>query len=219
MPAPVRKAPALAALHNAGVVAIVRRIRAERIVPLARALGQGGVRAIEVTLNTEGAIDAIRALREALPDDALVGAGTVMTPDEVARAVDAGATFIVCPHTDDAVIEAARSRGVPAFPGAFTPTEIVRAWRAGAAAVKLFPASTGGPRYLREVRAPLGEIPIVPTGGVTLDNAAEFMRAGALAIGVGSSLTPPELIGHEDWPALTALAARFVAAVREGRAA
>ncbi len=209
---------ALSTIRDSGVVAIIRRVPPERIEPLARALHAGGVRAIEVTLNTEGAIEAIRRLTGMLPADAAVGAGTVMTAEEVAAAVGAGATFIVCPHTDEEVIRTCRERGVPVLPGAYTPSEIVRAWRAGAAMVKLFPASHGGPRYLREVRAPLSDIPIVPTGGVTLENAADFVRAGAVAVGVGSSLTPKERIAAGDWAGLTDLAAHFVGAVRQGRA-
>ncbi|HEY8370707.1 MAG TPA: bifunctional 4-hydroxy-2-oxoglutarate aldolase/2-dehydro-3-deoxy-phosphogluconate aldolase [Thermodesulfobacteriota bacterium] len=208
----------LDAIRETGVVAIVRHVPADRIGPLARALQAGGVRAIEVTLNTEGALEAIARLAAERPADVAIGAGTVMTAGEVASAVGAGATFIVCPHTDDEVIAAARERGVPVIPGAYTPSEIVRAWRAGAAMVKLFPASNGGPKYLREVRAPLADIPIVPTGGVGLDTAADFVRAGAVAIGLGSALTPRDRIAAGDWQAITDLAARFVAAVREGRA-
>jgi 2-dehydro-3-deoxyphosphogluconate aldolase / (4S)-4-hydroxy-2-oxoglutarate aldolase len=208
---------ALDDLRDPGVIAIVRRVPAERIAALAHALGQGGVRHIEVTLNTEGALEAIVRLRGALGPGAVVGAGTVMTPEAVADAVAAGAEFVVCPHTDEEVVRAARDRKVPVFPGAFTPSEIVRAWRAGATAVKLFPAGGGGPKYLREVRAPLSDIPLIPTGGVTLENAADFIRAGAVALGVGSALTPGETIARGDWPALTDLARRFVAAVRQGR--
>ena len=217
MPVRLDAHPALDAILGPGVVAIIRHVPAERITPLARALCEGGVRALEVTLNTEGALDAIRRLREVLPPDAAVGAGTVLSPEEVDAAVAAGATFIVSPHTDDGVIQAARRRGVPALPGAYTPSEIVRAWRAGASVIKLFPASQGGPRYLREVRAPLGDVPLLPTGGVTVESAADFVRAGAVAIGAGSALTPADRIAAGDWPALRDLAARFVAAVRAGR--
>lgn len=214
----MRSMQPLETVRESGVVAIVRHVPADRIGPLARALHAGGVRAIEVTLNTEGAVEAIGHLAAELPRDVAIGAGTVMTAGDVAAAVDAGAAFIVCPHTDDEVIGAARARRVPVLPGAYTPSEIVRAWKAGAAMVKLFPASNGGPRYLREVRAPLADIPIVPTGGVALDNAADFVRAGAVAIGVGSALTPRDRIAAGDWSAITDLAARFVAAVRDGRA-
>lgn len=208
---------ALTTIRESGVVAIIRRVPEDRIEPLARALHAGGVRAIEVTLNTDGAIAAIGRLARAFGRDVAVGAGTVMTAEDVGAAVDAGATFIVCPHTDDDVIAASRDRRVPVLPGAYTPSEIVRASRAGAAMVKLFPASAGGPKYLREVRAPLSDIPILPTGGVTLENAADFVRAGAVALGVGSALTPKAMIEAGDWTGVTALAARFVAAVREGR--
>jgi 2-dehydro-3-deoxyphosphogluconate aldolase / (4S)-4-hydroxy-2-oxoglutarate aldolase len=205
-------------IREAGVVAILRRVPADRVEALARALHAGGIRAIEVTLDTEGATAAIGRLAASLAGEVAVGAGTVMTADQAASAVEAGATFLVCPHTDDEVIRAGLARRVPILPGAYTPSEIVRAWRAGAALVKLFPAGTGGPKYLREVRGPLSDIPLVPTGGVTLENAAEFVRAGAAAVGVGSALTPRDRVEARDWAALGDLAARFVRAVREGRA-
>jgi 2-dehydro-3-deoxyphosphogluconate aldolase/(4S)-4-hydroxy-2-oxoglutarate aldolase len=146
----------------------------------------------------------------------VLGAGTVLTPEQADAAVDAGATYLVSPVVDLEVIEAARRRGVAALPGALTPTEILRAWRAGAAAVKLFPASLGGPGYLRAVKAPLPEVPLVPTGGVGLEEIGGYLRAGALAVGLGGPLVGDAGEGGS-LEALRRRAATALAAVREAR--
>lgn len=203
---------------DAGIISIMRRTESSLAVDTAEALLAGGVSVVEVTLNTPGALDMLAALARHVGQRMAIGAGTVMSPDEVARALDAGARFIVSPHTDPAVIEAARSAGAPALPGAFTPTEIVRAWQAGASLVKVFPVGSVGPRYLRDVLAPLTEIPLLPTGGVTLENAAEFIRAGARGLGLGSDLVSPRTVAARDFTSLTERARRFVAEVAKGRA-
>ena len=152
----------------------------------------GGVRAFEITLDSPDALAGIAALTAspgAGSDALLVGAGTVMTIDEAAAALDAGARFLVMPHTDVRLVAWAAERGVPVFPGAMTPSEIVAAWNAGAAAVKIFPAGRLGPGFVREVRGPLARIPLVPTGGITAENAAAFIVAGAVAVGAGGWLT------------------------------
>lgn len=205
-------------IEAAGVVAIMRRTEASRAVETARALVDGGVSVVEVTLNTPGAAAMIRALADAFGDEVLIGAGTVMSADEVRQALDVGARFIVSPHTDGAVIAAARAAEAPALPGAFTPTEIVQAWRLGASLVKVFPVGSVGPRYLRDVLGPLTEIPLVPTGGVTLENAADFIRAGARALGLGSDLVSPTAVASGDFASIAERARGFVAAVRRGRA-
>ena len=156
---------------------------------VAEALVAGGVRAFEVTLDSPDAIHAIRSLAERHADGSLlVGAGTVLDVASATAAIQAGARFLVSPHTDVELIAWAVGRGMPFFPGAFTASEILAAWRAGAAAVKLFPASAVGPAYVREMRGPLASVPLIPTGGVTADNAAAFITAGALGVGVGSWL-------------------------------
>ncbi len=149
----------------------------------------GGVRAFEVTLNSPDAFGAISALAERWGERLLVGAGTVLDVDGATRAVDAGARFIVSPHTESALIDWALARGLPVFPGAFSPTEILTAWRAGATAVKLFPASVAGPAFVREFRGPFRDIPLIATGGVTIETAPAFLGAGAVAVGIGSWLT------------------------------
>jgi 2-dehydro-3-deoxyphosphogluconate aldolase/(4S)-4-hydroxy-2-oxoglutarate aldolase len=178
------------AILGGRVVAIARGLDPSRMVDIALALIDGGVGAFEVTLNSPSALDAIAAVRRAVPAGRLlVGAGTVLDAASAQAAVDVGAQFLVMPHTDLVLIEWAAGRDLPVFPGAFTPTEILGAWRAGATAVKLFPASAVGASFVRELRGPLPEIPLIPTGGVTAENAPDFIRAGAVAVGLGSWLT------------------------------
>ncbi|HKF85443.1 MAG TPA: bifunctional 4-hydroxy-2-oxoglutarate aldolase/2-dehydro-3-deoxy-phosphogluconate aldolase [Candidatus Limnocylindrales bacterium] len=205
-------------LREGGVVAIARRVSPDRLEAIADGLLRGGVRAFEVTLNDPEA-DALAAIRivarHAEQTELVIGAGTVLSIDAAARALDAGARFLVMPHTDPDLVAWAASRGVPSFPGAMTPTEILRAWRAGAAAVKLFPASVVGPTFIREFRGPLPDIPLIPTGGVTLETIDGLVRAGALAVGLGSWL-----IGDADAVGIAergGQAVRTVAQARAGR--
>jgi len=178
-----------AGLLAGGVVAIARRLSADSAPAVAEALAEGGVGAFEVTLNEPKAVAfrAIEAVAGAGTGIA-IGAGTVLSIDDAGLAVDAGATFLVMPTTDPELVRWAAARGIPAFPGAATPTEILAAWRAGAAAVKLFPASALGPSFVRECRGPFPDIPLVPTGGVTAETAGDYIRAGAVAVGLGSWL-------------------------------
>jgi 2-dehydro-3-deoxyphosphogluconate aldolase/(4S)-4-hydroxy-2-oxoglutarate aldolase len=172
------------------VIAIGRGLPPEAILSIAANLADGGVRAFEITLNSPAAMEAIAALAARFaPEDLVIGAGTVLDVAKAEEAVAAGARFLVMPHTDEDLIAWAAQRGIPSFPGAFTPTEALGAWRAGAAAVKLFPASAVGPAFVREMRGPFRDIPLVPTGGVTVDSAPAFGAAGAVAVGIGSWLT------------------------------
>jgi 2-dehydro-3-deoxyphosphogluconate aldolase/(4S)-4-hydroxy-2-oxoglutarate aldolase len=210
--------PLVQRIYDAGIVAIMRRTEAALAIETAEALLVGGVSVVEVTLNSPGAEEMLRTLAERVGDRMLIGAGTVMTTLDARRALSAGARFIVSPHTDADVIAATRRAGAPAIPGAFTPTEIVRAWQLGASVVKVFPVGSVGPRYLRDVLAPLTDIPLLPTGGVTLDNAAEFIRAGARGLGLGSDLVSPKAVAARDFASITERARRFVDEVRKGRA-
>lgn len=155
---------------------------------MARALASGGVTCLEITLTTAGALDALAAVRAELGPDVAVGAGTVITGDQARDALAAGAEFLVAPVVDTAAVRDAADRGIPCYPGAWTPTEVSRAWRVGAAAVKLFPAGTGGPAHLRQLRAPLPDIPLVAVGAVGIDQARDYLDAGACAVGIGSPL-------------------------------
>ncbi|MES4903557.1 MULTISPECIES: bifunctional 4-hydroxy-2-oxoglutarate aldolase/2-dehydro-3-deoxy-phosphogluconate aldolase [unclassified Streptomyces] len=170
------------------VMAILRSDESSGLPAVARALAAGGITCLEITLTTPGALDALARIREELGSGVAVGAGTVVTPGQARDALSAGAEFLVAPGVDTAVIGDAARRGTPCYPGAWTPTEVTTAWQAGAAAVKLFPASTGGPAHLRQLRAPLPHIPLVAVGGVGVTQARAFLDAGARAVGLGSPL-------------------------------
>jgi len=180
-----------AAITIGGVVAIGRHVPAALAPDVAAALADGGVRAFEITLNEPeaDALRSIEAVAQVAADLGLeIGAGTVLSIEAAGRAIDAGATFLVMPHLDVGLVAWAAARDIPAFPGCATPTEVLAAWRAGAAAVKLFPASSTGPGFVRELRGPFPGIPVIPTGGVTLESAPLFIAAGAIAVGMGGWL-------------------------------
>ena len=207
--------PIPAAINEGGVVAIARNLTADTVRNVADGLLRGGVQAFELTLNAPEAtaLETLwTAARHADGTALEIGAGTVLTTDAAQRALDAGATFLVSPHVDPELIEWSADRGIPFIPGAFTPTEILAAWRAGASAVKLFPASVAGPAYVREFRGPFPHIPLLSTGGVTVDTAPDFIRAGAVAVGLGSWL-----IGHGDPAGITDRATRVISAVEQAR--
>jgi 2-dehydro-3-deoxyphosphogluconate aldolase / (4S)-4-hydroxy-2-oxoglutarate aldolase len=210
--------PELDPLLQSGVIAVVRLSEPVRLGPAARALAAGGVGAVEVTLTTPGAIDAIADLAS---DKGLagcvIGAGTVLDESAARYVIDAGARFVVSPVLNPAVIRACRDRGVPCMPGALTPTELLEAWRAGAPVVKLFPASAVGPGYIRDVLAPLPFLRLVPSGGVSLENAGDWIRAGAAAVSVGSALASAPLLTDESTAELTARARAFVERVAQAR--
>jgi 2-dehydro-3-deoxyphosphogluconate aldolase/(4S)-4-hydroxy-2-oxoglutarate aldolase len=210
--------PGLDPLLQSGVIAVVRLSEAVRLGPAARALAAGGVGAVEVTLTTPGAIDAIADLAaDKELAGCVIGAGTVLDESAARYVIDAGARFVVSPALNPAVIRACRDREVPCMPGAFTPTELLEAWRAGAPVVKLFPASAVGPGYIRDVLAPLPFLRLVPSGGVSLENAGEWIRAGAAAVSVGSALASSALLTDESTAELTARARSFVERVAQAR--
>lgn len=211
------KAAALARMQRSGVVAIMRHTEESLALAAAEALMRGGVDVVEVTLNTVGATNMIRELATHFGDQILVGAGTVLSPAGVNRALEAGARFVVAPNTDPTVIALCNRQGVPVVPGAFTPTEVVAAWQAGADLVKVFPVSSVGPRYIRDLRGPLGDIPLVPTGGVTTENVVEYIRAGAAALGAGSDLVDRAVVERRDFAELERRARAFIQGVRVGR--
>ena len=194
------------------VVAILRAADAGRFVRVGQVLYEAGVRAVEVTLTSTGALAAFGRLREELPGDALLGVGTVRSVADAEAAVGAGAAYLVAPDFRPEVVAWAVARGVPAVPGALTPTEIAAAWAAGATAVKLFPVSAaGGPAYLKAVRAPLPEVPLVPTGGVGLGDIGAYLAAGAAAVGIGAPLLGDAGDPGGDLDALAGRARRAVA--------
>ncbi len=215
---------ALALIRRTGVIAIMRAQASDQLLAAAEAVHAGGVQAIEITFTTPGALDVIRQAVATFGtagtsgSGMLFGAGTVLDPESARAAILAGAQFIVCPTLNLATIALCKRYGIPVLPGAFTPTEILSAWEAGADLVKVFPASAGGPGYIKAVRAPLPQVGLVPVGGVDLGNTADFIRAGAAAVGVGGELINQKTLDAADWPGLTERARRFMAEVARGRA-
>jgi 2-dehydro-3-deoxyphosphogluconate aldolase/(4S)-4-hydroxy-2-oxoglutarate aldolase len=201
-----------------GVVLVVRAKGDDKTMKGIEAMIKGGVTAIEITFSVPNAISVIKAVKERFGDGILLGAGTVLNPSDAAGAVGAGAEYIVAPNTNPEVIGIAKRLDVPVMPGAFTPTEVVAAWAAGADVVKIFPASVGGPDYIKALKGPLPHIPMMPTGGVDDKTAAPFIAAGAFALGAGSNLFNAKLLAAEDWQGLTDLASRFMDGVRTARA-
>ena len=189
-------------LQQHRAIAVIRSPHRERGLKLAQAIADGGMRLIEITWNSDQPAALIEQLRAELPE-CTVGTGTIMNVEQLQRAVDAGAEFLFSPHVDLKLIEAAVAAQVPIIPGALSPTEIVRAWQAGASCVKVFPVqAVGGATYIKSLQGPLGQIPLIPTGGVTLDNATEFIEAGAIAVGLSSQLFPPRLVKEQNWKAI-----------------
>jgi 2-dehydro-3-deoxyphosphogluconate aldolase/(4S)-4-hydroxy-2-oxoglutarate aldolase len=207
----------VAALEESGVVAIIRINDPSRVADIADALIEGGVRTLEVTMTVPGAIEQIRALAPKVPKGFLLGAGTVTDAETTARVIDAGASFIVSPVLRREVIETSLSRGVPVLPGCFSPTEILDAWEAGARLIKVFPATALGPGYIKDVRGPLPFVNLVPTGGVSIDNAGDWIRAGAAAVGVGTALLDTKAIAEGRFDVIAANGRRIVENVRRAR--
>jgi 2-dehydro-3-deoxyphosphogluconate aldolase/(4S)-4-hydroxy-2-oxoglutarate aldolase len=179
------------AITDAGVLAIARHLDPASVPAICEGLVEGGIGAFELTLNEpeSTALEALAAaVRHAEGSDLVIGAGTVLSVESAKRAIDSGARFLVSPHLDVEIVRWAAHSGIPMLPGAATPTEVLAAWRAGAAAVKVFPASTLGPQFIRELRGPLPDVPLLPTGGISVDSSASFIVAGAIAIGIGSWL-------------------------------
>lgn len=207
-----------AAIESAGVVAILRAASDRGLVRACRAMADGGLRVAEVPLTTPKALAVIDGIARELGDRILIGAGSVLDADGVRRSADAGARYIVSPTFKREVVEASHALGLACIPGALTPTEILTAWEAGADIVKVFPAHRlGGPAYLREVLAPLPHVKLMPTGGVRLESIGDWFAAGAVCLGVGTSLIRPDLIEAGDFDTLTEHARAFVRAVAEGR--
>jgi 2-dehydro-3-deoxyphosphogluconate aldolase / (4S)-4-hydroxy-2-oxoglutarate aldolase len=212
-----QRAETVSRVEACGVVAVIRLPDPSKLRSVIDALAAGGVRALEVTMTVPRAIDLIGEIAPTLPDGFVIGAGTVVDPATAAAAIDAGARFIVGPVLRPAVIDVCHRRGVAAMPGCFSPTEILTAWEAGADIVKVFPATALGPTYFKDIRGPLPQLKLMPTGGVSLENAGDWVRAGAVAIGVGSALVDAKLVAAGDYAAIGERAARFVEAVRIAR--
>ena len=212
-----RRCEVTAQVESFGVVAVIRLKDPARLRATVDALAAGGVRALEVTMTVPRAVEMIGELAPALPDGFLLGAGTITDADTALRVIDAGASFVVSPIFRADIVAACHERDVPAMPGCFSPTEIFTAHQCGADVVKVFPATALGPQFIKDVRALLPQIKLMPTGGVTLDNAGDWIRAGAVAVGLGSALLDAKAIDEGRYDAITANARRVVASVAAAR--
>jgi 2-dehydro-3-deoxyphosphogluconate aldolase/(4S)-4-hydroxy-2-oxoglutarate aldolase len=207
----------VAEVERCGVVAIIRMKDPAKLSGVVDAMLAGGVRVLEVTMTVPGAIELIRGLAKSLPNELILGAGTVVDTETAEKVIDAGAKFLVSPVMRVPLIELAGRRGVPIMPGCFSPTEILAAWEAGADIVKVFPATALGPGYLKDVHGPLPDVKLMPTGGVSVDNAGDWIRAGAVAVGVGSALLDAAAIASGNFAKITDNARRMIANVNAAR--
>jgi 2-dehydro-3-deoxyphosphogluconate aldolase / (4S)-4-hydroxy-2-oxoglutarate aldolase len=202
---------------DSGIVAIVRSHDSAQLVQVAKALADGGISIIEITMTVPDAVEVVRQVRRALGDRVLVGAGTVLDPETARAVLLAGAEYIVAPTVNVDVIRLCQRYGKLAMPGAFTPTEILTAWEAGADIVKVFPADTVGPAFFKAMRGPLPHIRLMATGGVDLATAAVFLNAGACCLGIGSQLVEPKAIAERNFDRLRDLATQYVDVVKRAR--
>lgn len=204
-------------LIASGVVAVIRTNSADELVGICRAMSEGGVVGVEITMTSPGALEAIYGASKELRGKAIIGAGSVLDPETARAAILAGADFIVGPVVNTGVIELCKRYGKIVIPGAFSPTEILSAWQAGADVVKVFPATKLGPSFIKDVMGPLPQVRLTPTGGVNLDNLGDFLKAGAVFVGVGTALVDRKLVAERDWDGLARLASRYVEAARAAR--
>ena len=203
---------------DCGVIAVLRAKSSAELIDVSNALYAGGVTAIEVTMTTPGALDVIKVVSAELGGKVVVGVGSVLDPETARAAILAGADYVVAPTLNEAVVRITKRYGKVCIPGAFTPTEVLRAWDSGADAVKVFPTSSVGPQYIKDLKGPLPQIPLVPTGGVSVETCGDFIRAGAIAVGAGSALVSSQAVAADNWPAITDTAKRMVDEVRKARA-
>jgi 2-dehydro-3-deoxyphosphogluconate aldolase/(4S)-4-hydroxy-2-oxoglutarate aldolase len=202
---------------DCGIVAVVRSPDSQQLVDACRALADGGVTVVEITMTVPDALDVLRAVRKALGDRLLLGAGTILDPETARAALLAGAEYLVAPTTNLEVIRLCQRYDKLVMPGAFTPTEILTAWEAGADIVKVFPADVLGPAFFKAMRGPLPQIRLVPTGGVDLNTAADFLKAGACCLGVGSQLVEPKAVAERNFERVRELARQYVEVVQRFR--
>ena len=205
------------AIEHLGIVAVIRLKDPDKLRAVVAALTAGGVRAVEVTMTVPGAVDLIREIAPELPSGVLIGGGTVTDAYTAQAVINAGAQFVVGPVFRTDVVRTCHEAGVAAIPGCFSPTEIFTAHECGADLVKVFPATMLGPQFIKDVRAPLPQVKLVPTGGVTPDNAGDWIRAGAVAVGIGSALVDAASVEHGRFEMITANARRAVANVAAAR--
>jgi 2-dehydro-3-deoxyphosphogluconate aldolase/(4S)-4-hydroxy-2-oxoglutarate aldolase len=204
---------------DGGIVAVVRSPDSQQLVEVVRALADGGVTTVEITMTVPNALDVLRAVRQALGERLLLGAGTILDPETARAALLAGAEYLVAPTVNLDVIKLCQRYDKLVMPGAFTPTEILTAWEAGADIVKVFPADVVGPAFFKALRGPLPQIRLMPTGGVDLTTARDFLAAGACCLGVGSQMVEPKAVAERNFERIRDLARQYAAIVAEFRRA
>lgn len=207
----------LSSILSSGVIAVIRMKDRNKLLKVVEAISAGGVKCIEITMTVPGAVDMIRELSGKVAKDVILGAGTVTDVKTANDVIDAGARFVVGPVLNTDIIALSKKRGVVVMPGCFSPTEIHAAWKAGADIVKVFPATSLGPRYFKDIAGPFPDIRLMPTGGVTIDNVGEWIQAGAVAVGIGSDLLDKKAIEEEHYDVLTDRAQRMVRNFKEAR--
>ncbi|MEQ6390663.1 bifunctional 4-hydroxy-2-oxoglutarate aldolase/2-dehydro-3-deoxy-phosphogluconate aldolase [Bacillaceae bacterium S4-13-58] len=207
----------LSQLQQSGLVVVIRRPHPDHVFPLIEALVEGGAGALEITMDTVGAPEIIKKVKKDYGDRALVGAGTVLNKDQALLAIEHGADFIFSPSFNEKVVKLTNDHNKISIPGVYTPTEIVNAYEAGADLVKIFPAGGLGPNYIKDLQGPLGHIPMLPTGGVSLDNVDQFIKSGCFGVGVGGSLLTKSILTEQRWDDLKELTEKYISAIRAAR--
>jgi 2-dehydro-3-deoxyphosphogluconate aldolase/(4S)-4-hydroxy-2-oxoglutarate aldolase len=207
----MKKEEVLSKIAEYGVVAVIRLKDADKLAKVIEAVRVGGVKCIEITMTVPGAVEIIRKLSATMPSDVIIGAGTVTTPQIAEEVIAAGAKFVVSPVLNIDVINVCKKHAVACMPGCYTPTEIFTAWSAGADVCKVFPATSLGPKYFKDLSGPFPNIKLMPTGGVTIDNVGEWIAAGAVAVGIGSDLLDKKAIDEGNYDVLTERAAKMYA--------
>jgi len=207
----------LNSLISSGIIAVIRLSEDKKIDYIISALSEGGVKSLEITMTTPNAIDIIKDISKKNKSDFLIGVGSVLDPETANAAIHSGAQFIVSPILNVDIIKMGHRYDKVVIPGAFTPTEIINAWESGGDIVKIFPATVLGPKYFKDIHGPLPQVKLSPTGGVNINNAADFIKAGAVCLGVGSALIDKRLVENSDWEELSKRAATLVEEVRKGR--
>lgn len=214
----MRKEAVMEALRETGVVAVIRTENPSDLVAVCRALGEGGVRFVEITMTVPGALAIIQeATRQLRDGQTFIGVGTVLDAETARAAILAGAHFVVGPCFDAGVVRVCQTYGVAVMPGALTPTEVVNAWKGGADVVKIFPGDIGGPGYIKALKEPLPQVELLPTKGVDFETAGAFIKAGAIAVGTGTALVTKALMAAKDYAGISQNAARFVKLVKEAK--
>ena len=205
-------------IERTGVVAVIRTKNKEEVRTIVDAIIAGGVRILEITMTIPGAAELIRELSDDLGNTCILGAGTVIDKDSATQVIEAGAKFVVSPTYDPQVVALCHNHKIAVIPGCFSPTEILSAWKVGADIVKVFPAGNAGPQYLRDLKGPLPQIKLMPTGGVTIENSGTWIRAGAVAVGIGTALLDPKAIADGDYFRLTTNARQLRESIDAARA-